>query len=158
MITKVALPSPFEILFMTHIRAASAEDMQGIGGLLRAEGLPVEGVAENLQTFVIAEEGGEVVGAGGIERFGSVGLLRSVVVASDHRGRDVAGTICRRLFEQASGRGISALYLLTLDGEGYFARHGFAVTPRDEAPPAIRDCEQCSSLCPDSAVLMSKAL
>jgi amino-acid N-acetyltransferase len=54
----------------------------------------------------------------------------------------------------ARAQGLGTLYMLTTDGEGYFARHGFARMPREEAPPEIAASYQWSSACPASSVAM----
>ncbi|MDX1435012.1 MAG: GNAT family N-acetyltransferase, partial [Gammaproteobacteria bacterium] len=80
------------------------------------------------------------------------------VVAPERRGSGLAGLVCARLAAEARARGIVRLYLLTLDADGYFARHGFRALDRGQAPPEIRACREFRELCPDSATLMCRQL
>ena len=71
------------------IRKATTGDLDAVERLLSTNDLPLDGVKENFSSFVIAEDGGAIVGAVGLEKFGSVALLRSAVVSRDHRGTGV---------------------------------------------------------------------
>jgi amino-acid N-acetyltransferase len=68
----------------------------------------------------------------------------------------------RRLVEHAEQhareRGASTVYLLTTTAESFFRSHGYTVTPRDSAPPAIRSTPEFAGLCPASSAFMSKRL
>ncbi len=99
-----------------------------------------------------------MVAAAGIECHGEAALLRSVVVAPACRGRGLARRLTERMAERARALGHDALYLLTMDADGYFEGLGFAAVSRDEAPEGIRGCRQFVEQCPDSAVLMRRAL
>jgi quercetin dioxygenase-like cupin family protein len=52
--------------------------------------------------------------------------------------------------------GVEQLFLLTTDAERYFAALGFKRTGRSEAPAQIQSTSQFRSLCPKSAVCMSR--
>ncbi|MCI0517368.1 MAG: hypothetical protein L0Y45_06000 [Woeseiaceae bacterium] len=54
--------------------------------------------------------------------------------------------------------GVRQLWLLTTGAEHYFEKLGFLAASRALAPPEIRQTTEFTSLCPDSAVLMSKSL
>jgi amino-acid N-acetyltransferase len=137
-------------------RCARQQDLPAITELLAAAQLTSDGVAEHLDAFLVAEAEGAVVGVGGLELYGSVALLRSLAVAARHRRRGFAGAICDGLEAEAARRGVEALYLLTETADGFFARRGYAVAARDDAPPAIRTSAQFATLCPKSAVLMCR--
>ena len=57
-----------------------------------------------------------------------------------------------------SVQGVDDLYLLTETAEPFFAKRGYGAIPRADAPAAIAATEELSSLCPDSAVLMHRAI
>ena len=143
---------------MTTLRAAATGDLAAIRTLLGAAGLPSEDVADHLAHFVVAEDGVQVVGVGGLEACGAYGLIRSFAVAADYRGQGIAHSLFERLWEHAGELGMEALYLLTTGAADYFARLGFAVVARDEVPQAIRATRQFANLCPASAVLMRRPL
>jgi amino-acid N-acetyltransferase len=140
------------------VRTATADDLPRIESLLAAAGLPRDGVAEGLAGFLVAEIDARVVAAAGLERHGEYGLLRSVVVDPACRGQGIAAGLCDALGPRAHAGGMRALYLLTLDAEGYFERLGFAALPRGDVPPEIRASDEFCSLCPDSAVVMRRTV
>jgi amino-acid N-acetyltransferase len=140
------------------LRPARAAERAAIEDLLESSGLPVEGVRQGLDHFLVYVEGGALLGAVGLELHGSAGLLRSVTVAASARSRGIAAALVQRALTEARARGCLAVYLLTLDAEGYFQRFGFAVTGRDDAPEGIRRSPEFTTLCPASAVLMRKIL
>ncbi len=140
------------------VRPATAEDLPAIRELLAAAGLPLAGVASGVDGLWVVLDDGGVSATAGVEQHGRVGLLRSVVVAPERRGRGVGRTLCGALESRARAAGMERLYLLTIDAEAFFVRLGYADEPREAAPDEIAGCEEFSRLCPDSAVLMSKAL
>jgi N-acetylglutamate synthase-like GNAT family acetyltransferase len=142
----------------THLDAATAADLPEILDLLVNSGLPVEDVPSIVDVFVVARSGSAMVGVAALERWERVGLLRSVAVAQDARGRGVAGQLCERLMTDAARSGVELVYLLTTDAESYFHRLRFQVAEREQAPEAIRRTREFSELCPDSAVLMCRRL
>jgi amino-acid N-acetyltransferase len=60
--------------------------------------------------------------------------------------------------EVACSRPVSALYLLTTTAADFFARHGYHVTNRADAPEFLQATTEFSRLCPESAVCMVKFL
>ena len=64
------------------IREATNRDLDAVETLLSANDLPLDGVKENFSSFVVAEDKGKIAGAIGLEKFGSVALLRSAVPAA----------------------------------------------------------------------------
>ena len=141
-----------------HLRAATADDQRAVEALLAAEGLPAAGSAEGNPHFQVVDDDGEVIAAAGIESCGAAALLRSVVVAPAHRDRGLARRLTESMAKEARALGHEALYLLTTDADGYFAELGFAAVDRESAPEAIRRSREFREQCPDSAVLMHRAL
>ncbi len=54
--------------------------------------------------------------------------------------------------------GIEALVLLTETAEAFFTRHGYLVIERESVPDEIKQSAEFQSLCPDSAICMTKSL
>lgn len=128
-------------------------------GLLRRSDLPVEDLGKgDLGSFAVVRRGGKLVGSGALEGHGSVGLIRSVAVDPGERGNGLGRRIVAHLEERARSEGLTHLYLLTTTAERFFLHAGYETLSRDEAPLAIRSTTQFSSLCPDSAAFMGKAL
>jgi amino-acid N-acetyltransferase len=139
---------------MPEIRAATGGDWPALERLLRARLLPLEGAREHLDGFLVALDGPTVVGAIGIERYGEVGLLRSLAVAEKAAGQGVGRRLVRALLEEAPLRGIEDLYLLTTTAADYFPRFGFERIPRAALPAALSASEQLRGACPAAAVAM----
>lgn len=150
------------------VRPGTDGDMEAIGRLLRASGLPTQDLGtedlgtEDLATakpiFVVALAGEKLVGCAGLERFGSYALLRSLAVESSFRNRGIAGNLVGFARERAVAAGASELLLLTTTAEGFFLRLGFESIPRESAPHELAASTQLSSVCPSSAILMRQKL
>jgi len=129
-------------------------DLAQLEALLRANQLPADDCAEQLQRFCAIYEGNELIAAGAVEAVEQYGLLRSIVVRQDCRGMGLAGNITTHLLQRAREEGRLAIYLLTETAEAYFAALGFSLMPRSDVPPALTRTRQFSSLCPDNAICM----
>lgn len=139
-----------------QIRSSRPSDLDAAVRLLSDAGLPLDDLtAEHLA--LVAEEHGELHGLIGLEFFGDVGLLRSLVVASHSRGRGLGQMLVSALEAHARDCGVAELWLLTIDADAFFERLGYGIRRRDAAPGAIRGTAEFSTLCPADAVLMSKS-
>jgi len=146
---------------MTHvdIRPARAADFEAVTSLLRDAGLPVEDLAgERMNDFLVATSGGSLAGVIGLEAFQQVGLLRSLVVDPDSRAAGVGRRLVAALEAHARRRGLTDLWLLTIDADRYFQALGYLETERHMAPQAIRETAEFSRLCPGNATLMRKTI
>ena len=135
-----------------RIRESRRDDLPVVLDLLRQAGLP-EDIEPHFESFLVAEDGG-LIGAVGLESFGSRALLRSLVVVPARRGIGVGGRLAREVIERAEARGATEIFLLTLDAAGFCERFGFRTVARDEPPPEIRETREFRELCPASAGLM----
>src|SRR5690348_10998141 len=110
------------------LRPARDEDLGAVEELLTGSGLPVDGVADALCTFIVAESEGQIVGVVGLEICSEHALLRSTAVAPEWRDRGLGRQLVERIIAEAEARHISALYLLTTTAERYFPTFGFVKT------------------------------
>ncbi len=140
------------------LRPASPDDLAGIEALLTAYELPLDGVAEALPTFMVAEHAGTLVGVAGLEVCCDNALLRSVAVRDEWRSRGVGRQLVTRVIAEAESKGIHALYLLTTTAEHYFPSFGFTKVPRDVVPEDVRATKEFQSACPASATVMARPL
>jgi arsenite methyltransferase len=137
----------------------TAGDLTAVETLLRQAGLPVDGVAQQFEGgFVVAQAGGAVVGAAGLEIHGSHGLLRSVVVAPEWRGRGVGEALVRERLGHAQARAAGRVYLLTTTAPAWFEKLGFAPVSRDDVPESVRRSPEFSGICPSTAAVMEHRL
>jgi N-acetylglutamate synthase-like GNAT family acetyltransferase len=140
------------------LRPATVRDLPAVERLLTVSSLPLAGVAENLESFVVAESSGELVGVAGLEVCWNNALLRSVAVDPAWRSRGVGRQLVDRVIADAESRGIRALYLLTTTAERYFPSFGFSRTTRDAVPEEVRATAEFQGACPASAVVMTREL
>jgi len=139
---------------MITYRRAEPQDRASIEGLLTAAGLPTTGVAEQLRGFEVAQDAGRTVGTAGLEEYGRVGLLRSVAVDPEYRGRGVARELVERRLKRAAAAGIRNVYLLTTTAGSYFRKFGFEAIAREEVSPDVRASEEFGEACCDIAQAM----
>jgi N-acetylglutamate synthase-like GNAT family acetyltransferase len=129
----------------------------GLASALAGANLPIDDLTEAGRTFyVFRDQGGDVLGYGGIESYGAVALLRSVVVAKDRRGQGIGVQLVNWLLERMSALGCQDIYMLTTTAVRLGENCGFQRIDRSDAPQAIRDSRQMAALCPASAVLMHR--
>ncbi|MDQ7819038.1 MAG: arsenic resistance N-acetyltransferase ArsN2 [Armatimonadota bacterium] len=141
-----------------EIRPAAPSHLPVVRDLLAAAGLPDGGLPEQLEGFVVATDGDQVVGCAGMEVYGACGLLRSVAVRPDRRRRGVGRALVARLIARARAAGVAAIYLLTTDAVDYFARLGFEPLDRDQVPPEVRRSARFSAECCAAARAMRLGL
>ncbi len=146
---------------MIAIERAHATDRIAIESLLEANDLPTEGFELAAATAVVAREetgAGEIVGCAAVEPYGSVGLLRSVCVASPLRSAGLGRRLVAETEALAKGLGIGQLYLLTDTAGDWFPRLGYERVARDSAPDQLLGSPEFTGVCPDSALLLRKIL
>ncbi len=141
------------------LRCARSDDLETVTDLLKDCGLHIEGIEEHIAGgYVVAEHEEKIFGVCGIETYGTYGLMRSLAVSRPWRGRSAGRRLVEDRTAWARAEGIRALYLLTIDADGYFERFGFVRMRRDDVPNEIRGSLEFSSLCPVTAVVMAKSL
>src|SRR5690606_4193687 len=101
--------------------------------------------------FVLAREAGEVVGVAGLEAYGFVGLLRSLVVAEGARGRGIGKQLVQDRIQAARRSRLAAVYLLTTGAAPFFRALGFVESDRASVPRALAACPEFVRGCPASA-------
>ena len=136
------------------LRPARIDDLASISRLLSDSHLPLDGVADALPDFAVAESEGSLVGVAGLERCGRYALLRSVVVSEAWRSRRLGRALVERVIADADSRGVPSLYLLTTTAERYFPMFGFREITRGEVPDDVRETAEFQGACPASAVVM----
>jgi amino-acid N-acetyltransferase len=143
----------------TFVRSSTSADLLAVRELLVDAGLVVEDLddATGLR-FWVAEDGDQVIGAVGLEPFGTVGLLRSLVVARSHRQQGLGSALVTAVENGANAEGAEVLVLLTETAEAFFSRHGYRVVEHASVPDEITRSAEFRSLCPASAVCMTKSI
>lgn len=139
---------------MPSIRAARAEDRPAIATLLTESALPLAGLPDPLDAFVVAEDETGIVGAMGLELFAPYALLRSAAVHPRQRGSGLGTRLAEATIALARSRQLTALYLLTTTAAEWFPRFGFRSITRAEVPPSVRASAEFVEACPASATVM----
>jgi len=145
---------------MSHsVTLATRADLPAIVELLTANGLPTVDVRiKSHPEFLVIRQGTQVIGVVGLERFGAVGLLRSLAVSPQHRRLGLGIALTHALEAHAARRGLSKLVLLTETAASFFERLGYQVVTRSAAPAALQASTEFRTLCPASAVCMIRNL
>jgi amino-acid N-acetyltransferase len=136
-----------------HPPAAAAK------ALLTAAGLPTADLAaEHFAHFIAVGPAYAPEALIGLQPYGDVALLRSLVVSPTTRGKGYGGALVAEIEAYAQQLGVRELYLLTNSAEAFFSRRGYSSLERADVPEAIRQTAEFSSLCPASAVCMHKRI
>jgi amino-acid N-acetyltransferase len=141
------------------IRLGQDADLTAVLALLQAAGLPTADLTSVtcLHLWVLEAED-SLVGVVGMERFGARALLRSLAVAPSYRQRGMGHQLVARLESEARADDVEQLVLLTETAERFFRAIGYEAIDRRRVPEEIRQSAEFRSLCPASAVCMSKLL
>ena len=141
------------------IRLGQSADLAAVTAMLKGAGLPTDDLASapNLLLWVLEAEG-KVVGAIGVERFGASALLRSMAIAPDYQRRGLGHQLVEQLERDVQHKGVEQLILLTETAEPFFRRIGYEVIDRRHVPEEVKQSAEFRSLCPVSAVCMTKSL
>jgi amino-acid N-acetyltransferase len=142
-----------------NIHPANSDDLSAIRALLETERLPASDVDERaIEHFLIWRDGSDVKGIVGLELYGDVVFLRSLVVVRHARGSGAGAALTQAAEMLAASLGASTVYLLTMSAEHFFSVRGYSKIDRRDAPQSIQGTAQFSGLCPSTAVLMMKPL
>jgi amino-acid N-acetyltransferase len=116
-----------------RISTATSDDLRDILDLLTEVKLPHDGVAENVNAFLVARDmESRLVATIGLERHGNTALLRSAAVAPEYQKAGLGSRLTEHLLRRATNDGIERVVLLTTTASEFFARRfGFCERPRD---------------------------
>ena len=119
-------------------------------------GLPHADITRNGRTFFAGEHAGITFGYIGLEVHGKDALLRSLVVIDAMRGRGFGSVLVRKAIAVAAAGGADRVWVLTTTAAGFLQGLGFERVERELAPAAIRATAEFATLCPASAVCMTR--
>jgi len=139
-------------------RPISGDD-PALAAALAEAGLPIDDLAEPGRVFfAFSTLSGRPVGHAGLEIHGEEALLRSLVVRPEARGAGFGGAIVARQLHRAHDFGARRAWVLTTTVGDWLERKGFTRVARETAPAAILATRQARSLCPSSAVLLTRTI
>jgi len=101
-------------------------------------------IYENLQTFLVAERDGRLIGCCALEVIWSdLAEVKSLAVAAEERGKGVGLALVTAALDQARQLGVPRVFALTLEPK-FFERAGFTVVKKEELPMKVwSDCARC---------------
>ena len=140
------------------IQKARRDELPDILALLDECELPREGLAAHLSTTLVARSGNEIVGCSALELHEESALLRSVGVKSSSRSRGLGRRLTRAALDLAMQYKVSNVYLLTNSADAFFRKLGFESISRSDVPENIQRSVEFTTLCPDTATVMTKVL
>lgn len=136
------------------LRKATPEDYALIANLLKKVNLPVQGVQEHLDNFIVLTDDESLIGTGGLEIYGDKALLRSLAIHPDYQNRGLGKQIYNQILESARDQNITELYLLTETAEKFFTAMGFEKISRELVDEQVKTSEEFRSICPTTAACM----
>jgi len=148
---------------MTIVRRASVEDVESIYELIdqyaqRGIMLPRsrELLMRLVDTFVVAEDEGRIVGVGSLCQLGrDLVEIRSLGIVEDYKGRGIGTLLVGKLVEEAREKNIRHVMALTYEVK-FFEKNGFQVVQKEIFPEKVwTDCVHCKKqhCCDEIAVL-----
>ncbi|MCA9980534.1 MAG: GNAT family N-acetyltransferase [Anaerolineales bacterium] len=136
------------------ITPAQPSDLPAISALLTQADLPLLGLADFLDTAVVARLENQIVACAALEPYPPDALLRSVIVAPSQRGTGLGHIMTEAALQLARDHGYTAVYLLTETAAHFFPRFGFQPIERDVVPTAVQTSLEFTTACPASAQAM----
>lgn len=125
---------------------------QDVLSLLDAAGLPQPDASP--VTYWKLYEGSSCQGIVGVERWGTVALLRSLTVREVVRQHGLAARLTRAALEFLQNRGTREVWLFTETAHDYFLKWGFVDRSRSLTPPVILESQEGRGACPTDAAIM----
>ncbi|GLI07590.1 MULTISPECIES: N-acetyltransferase [Paenibacillus] len=144
-------------------RQATAQDIDTLYDIIQGyaeKGIMLprtkETLSVQLDTFVVAEIDGQLVGCGSLTRLGQdLVEIRSLGVSDGYKGQGIGKALVGSLLHEAKQQGIPKVMALTYE-VAFFERNGFTVVEKEIFPEKVwRDCIHCKKqhCCDEIAVL-----
>ena len=94
--------------------------------LLQAQELPASDITDDhLEHFFFVGSDGSPTGLVGLELYGAIALLRSLVVGENARRKGVGSALVEHAEQYAGSKYVRSIYLLTTTAEAFFKRLGY---------------------------------
>ncbi len=136
------------------ILEARKEDLPAIKALLESVNLPLQGVEDHFDNFILLKTENVLRGTVGLEIYKDKALLRSLAVAGAHQGQGFGQKLYFAIIEKAREHGIREIYLLTETAEKFFAKQGFEKISRNSVDTEVKESIEFRCACPGTASCM----
>ncbi len=127
-----------------NIRNASTSDIPYIKSILSQYILETELVEENIDQFIVAENGGKVVGCACLDNSAGLMELRSIAVLPAWKNKGIGRRLFKTLEQRAKGM-TDRIYVRTT-ARGFFDKMGFRALDNSQKPILWQDCADCDKL------------
>ncbi len=115
-------------------------------------------IYEKLQTFIVADIDGKIVGCCALEIIWSdLAEIKSLAVNENQIGQGIGAKMVEAAFKKASEMGVLRVFALTLVPK-FFVKSGFEIVEKESLPMKVwSDCARCSKQqnCDETAVVKS---
>jgi N-acetylglutamate synthase-like GNAT family acetyltransferase len=138
-------------------KEATEKQREKIAELLQENKLPTADIKPEVKLFALTQKG-KVIGSGGLEVLGTLGLVRSVSIEEAQKGKGLGRFVAQELEDFARKEGLKELYLLTTTAKDFFERLNYSPLDREAVPAEVQQTSEFASVCPASATVMRKVL
>lgn len=146
-----------------NVRSANVSDVKAIHALINCYAerdqmlfRSMADIYKNLQTFIVVELDGQVIGCCALEIIWSdLAEIKSLAVEEAHKNEGVGTMLVNAAVEQARRLGLPNIFGLTLKPQ-FFEKLGFKVVDKNSLPMKVwSDCARCSKQqnCDETAVV-----
>ncbi|MCF6138917.1 GNAT family N-acetyltransferase [Pseudalkalibacillus berkeleyi] len=143
---------------MLSFRPAETNDAPSIKQFVAQAGLSSEGIDQCIQTFIILEtDKKKMAGTVGLERFGTDGLIRSLVLAKDYSSEELLLQLLKAIIRLADHQGVQTVYLLTRVTSIFYAL-GFTEVPFEKMPEDLLNSPHLQQYDKDQIAIMKRQL
>ena len=134
-----------------EVRSAKISDVETIYSLINSYAerdrmlfRSLADIYENLQSFIVAELDGSVVGCCALQVIWSdLAEIKSLAVDEANTEKGIGKMLVNAATEQARQLGLPKIFALTLN-PAFFEKSGFSVVEKDALPMKVwSDCAQC---------------
>ncbi|MHA1125914.1 MAG: arsenic resistance N-acetyltransferase ArsN2 [Candidatus Heimdallarchaeota archaeon] len=141
------------------IEKASANDLNDIHQLLQMVNLPIGGVKENVDNFLVLKDNStKLIGCIGLELYAEYALLRSAAVHPENQNQGIGKKLTETTITYAKKIGIKKLFLITNTAEEYFKKIGFTVVQENEIPSSVKQSVEFTFQCAKTGKTMILSL
>lgn len=115
-------------------------------------------IYENLQTFIVADVDGKVIGCCSLEVVWSdLAEIKSLAIDKNYQNQGIGKKIVAKAVQNAFEIGVLKVFALTLEPQ-FFVKAGFEIVEKEALPMKVwSDCARCSKQqnCDETAVVKS---
>jgi amino-acid N-acetyltransferase len=125
-----------------NVSRVSIEEIAVIKSILKEVKLPLNGIEDHLYNFLKLKVDGNIIGTIGFEVYGQQALLRSFAIKPGYQGNGYGQILYKSLISRAKELNVVEIYLLTDSASEFFAKNGFIIFKREDAPEVIKNTHE----------------